>query len=68
MMSGAHDEATRQAILFERMRRLTTVRARTTTNWLSWVILLVALVGAILAGIAAFPVLADAVDKDWFDF
>jgi hypothetical protein len=66
LSSGEHDETTRNAITYEKIRRLSQARAR--PSWIDWVTLAVAIVGAVLAGIAAFPVLADVGESKWFDF
>ena len=66
--SGGHDEATRQAILFERLRRLGATAPRQHSNGLNWAILVVALLAALLAGVAAFPVIEGMFETEWFDF
>ena len=66
LSSGEHDDATRNSILYEKIRRVSL--ARTRPHWIHWVILFVALVGAGLAGIAAWPVISDASESKWFDF
>ena len=66
LASGEHDESTRSTIMLERIRRVAQARVR--PNWINWVTLLVAIIGAILAGVAAWPVISDAGESAWFDF
>jgi hypothetical protein len=66
LATGGHDEAARMAILGEMIRR--GARERSRPNWLQWLTLAVALGAAILAGIAAYPVLDDGGPGRWFDF
>jgi hypothetical protein len=63
--AAGHDEATRQAILFERLRR---IKPQRSNGGLQWAILVVSLIGAILAGIGAFPTISGMFEREWFDF
>ena len=63
--AGGHDDATRHAILFERLRR---IKPQRSSSGLQWAILVVALIGAVLAGIAAFPTISGLFERDWLDF
>ncbi len=64
LTSGQHDEPTRSAILFERIRRLTRP-ASPRPNWVQWATLLVALLAMVLAGIAAYPVIEETGEREW---
>ena len=64
--SGEHDEPTRTAIMYERFLRVSQTRSR--PHWVSWATLVIALVGATLAGIGAWPVISDFGEKEWLDF
>jgi hypothetical protein len=67
--AGGHDETTRQAILFERLRRIAPAQATKRGNTgLLWAILVVSLIGAAHGGIGAYPVLFGALDRERFDF
>jgi hypothetical protein len=66
--AGGHDEATRQAILFEQLRRIRPGRATPGNTGLLWAILVVSTIGAVLAGVGAFPVLSEMFEREWFDF
>lgn len=61
----SHDEATRNAILYEKVRRLG--RTKSGPHWTQWVLLALGLGAVVLAGIAAFPVL-DNLGDSWLDF
>lgn len=65
LSSPEHDASTRQTILYERFRRGSNRPAR--LHWINVVTLAVALVGALFAGLGAWPVIEGMVDKDWFD-
>ncbi len=64
--SGEHDEATRSTILYEKIRRLSLRGLQ--PSWLNWATLVTAIVGALLAGLAAWPVIASTMDREWWDF
>ena len=66
LSSGEHDEQTRNGILYEKIRRVSQSRSR--PHWINWLTLAVALVGAIFAGVAAWPVIEGLGETEWFDF
>lgn len=61
-----HDEATRNAIQAELLRRMTRGKAR--PNRVQWLTLAFAILAAIFAGIAAVPAIDGLGDSRWFDF
>lgn len=61
-----HDDVTRGAIQSELLRRMG--RARSRPNWVQWLTLGFAILAAILAGVAAFPVIEGVGESRWFDF
>lgn len=66
LTSSEHDEQTRTGILYEKIRRVSQSRSR--LHWINWLTLAVALVGAIFAGVAAWPVIEGLGENEWFDF
>ena len=60
-----HDESTRTAILYERVRRAS--RPAAAHSWVNWTMLAVALLTLLLAAVAAWPVLESMGEKEWFD-
>jgi hypothetical protein len=65
--SADHDEPTRTVLLYEKLRRLSRPSS-SARSWIQWTTLALALASAILAGIAAWPVIANFGEKEWFDF
>lgn len=61
-----HDEATRGALQSELLRRIAGARSR--PNWVQWVTLVFSILAAILAAIAAYPVVEGVGESRWFDF
>ena len=66
LASHDHDDVARSAIQTELMRRMARTRSR--PNWVQWLTLGFSIAAAILAGIAAFPVVEGLGDSPWFDF
>ena len=61
-----HDETTRSSLLYEKLRRIS--RPAATGRWIQWATLVLALTSALLAGLAAWPVVSNFGEKEWFDF
>ena len=61
-----HDEATKAAILYEKVRRLS--RPSGGRPWIQWTLLVVSLLTLAFAAVAAWPVIAGFGEKEWFDF
>ncbi len=66
MAASDHDASTRMMILYERVRR--SGRAGAGTHWTRWVTLALVLITCGFAAIAAWPVLENLGEKEFFDF
>lgn len=66
MAASDHDADTRMLILYERIRRNGRVGAG--THWTRWVTLALVLITCGFAAIAAWPVLENFGEKEFFDF
>jgi hypothetical protein len=66
LIAADHDEASRNAIIGETLRRIS--RARTRPNWVQWLTLACAIVAALLSAIAALPAIENLGESRWFDF
>ncbi len=60
-----HDDATRSAIQSELLRRIAGARSR--PNWVQWLTLGFSIMAAILAAVAALPVVEGLGESRWFD-
>lgn len=64
--SAGMTDATRTALLYERVRRL--ARPAQARAWVQWATLLFSFLAAVLAAVAAWPVVSDIGEKEWYDW